>query len=81
VQKADTDMASSSKVNSSSLTPEELVHLVNVSVASKYGSNLAQLTRILAKDMHNTPNSFWYNMDNSLPKQIRWIVREVMRDV
>jgi hypothetical protein len=81
VQKADTDMASSSKVNSSSLTPEELVHLVNVSVASKYGSNLAQLTRILAKDMHSTLNSFWYNMDNDLPKQIRWIVREVMRDV
>jgi hypothetical protein len=44
VQKADTTKASSSKVNSSSLTPEELVHLVDVYVASKCGADLAQLT-------------------------------------
>jgi hypothetical protein len=41
VQKADTAKASASKVNSSSLTPDELVHLVDVSVACKYGAELA----------------------------------------
>jgi hypothetical protein len=33
VQKADTTKASSSKVNPTTLTPEELAHLVDVSVA------------------------------------------------
>jgi hypothetical protein len=37
MQKADTAKASSSKVNPLPLTPEELVHLVDVLVASKYG--------------------------------------------
>jgi hypothetical protein len=37
MQKAETVKTSSSKVNSSTLMPEELVHMVNVFVASKYG--------------------------------------------
>jgi hypothetical protein len=41
VQKADTAKASSSKVNSSSLSLEDLVHLVDIFVASKYGVDLA----------------------------------------
>jgi hypothetical protein len=43
VQKADMAKASTSKVNASSLTPEDLVHLVVVSMASKYGADLSQL--------------------------------------
>jgi hypothetical protein len=39
VQKGDTSKASASKVNSSSLTPEELVHLVDASVPSKYSAD------------------------------------------
>jgi hypothetical protein len=49
VQKADTPKASSSKVNSFFLTPEELVHLVDFFSASKYGADRAQLTRVLAR--------------------------------
>jgi hypothetical protein len=41
MQKADTVTSSSSKVNPSSLPHEDLVHLVDVSVASKYGADLA----------------------------------------
>jgi hypothetical protein len=41
VQKTDTTKATAPKVNSSSLTPEDLVHLVDVSVVSKYGADLA----------------------------------------
>jgi hypothetical protein len=41
VQKVDMAAASSSKLNASSLTPEDLVHLVGVSITSKYGADLA----------------------------------------
>jgi hypothetical protein len=41
VQKEVTAKATSSKVNSSSLTLEDLVHLVDVFVASKYGVDLS----------------------------------------
>jgi hypothetical protein len=48
VQKADTAKASASKVSSSTLPHEELAHLVDT---SKYGTYVAQLTRVLAKDV------------------------------
>jgi hypothetical protein len=35
----------------SNLTPEELVKLIDVSVASKYGANLTQFMLIIANDM------------------------------
>jgi hypothetical protein len=54
VQKVDTTKAMSSKVSTSSLSPEDLVHLVDVSVGSKYGSDLAQLTWALAEDVRST---------------------------
>jgi hypothetical protein len=78
VQKADTVKASLSMVNSSTLTPEELVHLVDVSVASKYGADLAQLTCVLAEDVRGTVDSFKRDLDNKLPRQIRSVVQDVM---
>jgi hypothetical protein len=78
VQKADTTKATSSKVNPSSLTPEDLVHLVDVSMASKYGADLAQLTRALAKNVRHTLESFRQDMDDNLPRQIKNIVKEVV---
>jgi hypothetical protein len=68
VQKADTAKASTLKVNSASLTPEELVHLVDVSVASKYGTDLAQLTRALGEDVRSTLDPYQHDLDNSLPR-------------
>jgi hypothetical protein len=40
VKKANTATTSGIKVNSSSLSPEDLVQLVDVSVMSKYGTDL-----------------------------------------
>jgi hypothetical protein len=54
VQKADTGEASASKVSAQPLPPEELAHLVDISIASKYGTDLAQLTHILAEDVRHT---------------------------
>jgi hypothetical protein len=56
------------------LTPEELVKLVDVSVASKYDANLTQFTRIIANDMHNTLESFKTDLHNTLPRQVRLVV-------
>jgi hypothetical protein len=78
VQKLDTAKASSSKVNSSSLTPEDLVHLVDVSVASKYGADMAQLTRVLAEDVRHILDSFKQDLEDGLPRQIRTVGKEVL---
>jgi hypothetical protein len=81
VQKADTAKDSSPKLNSSSLSPEDLVHLVDVSVASKYGTDLAQLTRAMGEDLCNTLDLFRHDLDNSLPRQIQLVVKEVMGNI
>jgi hypothetical protein len=51
VQKVDTAKVSMSKENTASLTLEDLVHLIDISVASKYGVYLSQLTQVLAEDV------------------------------
>jgi hypothetical protein len=59
----------------SNLTPEELVILIDVSVASKYNTNLTQFTRIIADDMRNTLESFKTDLHNTLPRQVRSVVQ------
>jgi hypothetical protein len=49
--------ASAPKVNSS-LSPEDLAQLVDVSVPSKYGADLTQFMRLVAEDMRNTLETF-----------------------
>jgi hypothetical protein len=70
VQKADMAKASTSKVYAASLTPEDLVHLIDISVASKYGVDLSQLTWVLAEDVRHTLDAFKQDWDNGLPRQI-----------
>jgi hypothetical protein len=53
IKKSVTMVASASKVNAQ-LSPEDLVHMVDVSVASKYGVDITQFTRIMVEDMRNT---------------------------
>jgi hypothetical protein len=52
----------------STLTLEGLVKLVDVSVTSKYNADLTKFTRIIAKDMHNTLESFKTDLHNTLPR-------------
>jgi hypothetical protein len=73
VKKADTAAASRTKVDSP-LSPEDLVQLVDVSVASKYGVDLTQFTHVVAEDMCNTLNSFKQDMNSRLPRQVRALV-------
>jgi hypothetical protein len=59
----------------SNLTPEELVKLVDMLVASKYDADLTQFTCIIADDMRNTLESFKTNLHNTLPRQVRSVVQ------
>jgi hypothetical protein len=61
----------------SNLTPEELVKLVDVSVASKYDGSLTQFTHIIANDMHNTLECFKTDLHNTLPRQVRSVVQQI----
>jgi hypothetical protein len=67
VKKLDTVAASSAKVNSH-LSPEELRHMVDVSVASKYGADLTQFTRVMAEDMRNTFDTLKQDLNAILPR-------------
>jgi hypothetical protein len=72
----DTVAASGTKVDSP-LSPEDLIQLVDVSVASKYGADLTQFTRVVAEDMRNTLDSFKQDMNSSLPRQVRALVQQI----
>jgi hypothetical protein len=50
-------MTSGAKVDSP-LSPKDLVHMVDVSVPSKYGVDLMQFMRVVAEDMRNTLDAF-----------------------
>jgi hypothetical protein len=79
VKKADTAAASGSKVDTS-LSAEDLVQLVNVSVASKYGAELAQFIQVITEEMRGMLDMFKQEMHNALPRQIRAIVQQVSRE-
>jgi hypothetical protein len=71
------DTVAASKVNSSSLSPEDLVQLVDVSVVSKYGTDLTQFTCMIAGDMRSTLDAFKQDMNGSLPRQVQAIVQQI----
>jgi hypothetical protein len=77
VKKADTAAASSTKVNSSSLNPEDLIQSVDVSVRSKYGTDLTQFMRVVAEDMRNMLETFKTDLNNSLPRQVRSVIQQI----
>jgi hypothetical protein len=54
------------KVNTQ-LSPEDLVHMVDVSVASKYEADLTQFTHVVAEDMLSTLDAFKNDLNSSLP--------------
>jgi hypothetical protein len=76
VKKADTTTASSAKVNSH-LSPEDLVHMVDVSVASKYRADLPQFTHVVAEDMRHTIDSFKQDLNSNLPRQVTALVQQI----
>jgi hypothetical protein len=76
IKKADTTSASGAKVNSA-LNPEDLAHMVDVSVASKYGNDLTQKTRVMAEDLHSTFDALKQDLSSSLAMQVRAVVQQI----
>jgi hypothetical protein len=76
VKKADMAATSGTKVDYP-LSPEDLVQLVNVSIASKYDTDLTQFMRKVAEGMRNTLDSFKQDMNSSLPQQVRALVQQI----
>jgi hypothetical protein len=66
VKKADTSVVTGAKVNTQ-LSPEDLIHMVDVSVASKYEADLTQFTHVVAEDMLSTLDAFKNDLNSSLP--------------
>jgi hypothetical protein len=65
IKKSDTAAASNVKVNSQ-LNPEDFVHMIDISVTSKYGADLTQFTHVIAEDMHNTLDTFKKDFNSNL---------------
>jgi hypothetical protein len=59
------------------MTPKELVKFMNIVVASKYGNNLSNFTRVITDDVRSTLESFKTDLQNTLPRQIRLVVQQV----
>jgi hypothetical protein len=69
-------VASTPKVDSS-LSPEDLAQLVDVSVASKYGTDLTHFTCVIIKNMHSTLKTFETDLNNNLLRQVRSVVQQI----
>jgi hypothetical protein len=76
VKKADTAVATDAKVNAH-LSRKDLVHMVDVLVASMYGANLTQFTHVVAEDMCSTLDFFKTDLNNNLPRQVRSVVQQI----
>jgi hypothetical protein len=59
------------------LTAEELVKLMDVAVASKYGNDLMSFTRTITEEVRSTLDTFKTNLQNTLPRQIILVVQQV----
>jgi hypothetical protein len=79
VKKADTAETAGAKVNAL-LSTVDLINMVDLSVASKYGANLTQFTRVVAEDMCTTLEAFRTDLNSSLPRPVRAIVQQISRE-
>jgi hypothetical protein len=76
IKKADTAATTDAKV-SAQLSPEDLVHMVDVSVASKYGVDLTQFIRVIVEDLRSMLDTFKTDLNISLPRLVRSIVQQI----
>jgi hypothetical protein len=59
------------------MTPEELVKFMDVAVASKYGNDLSNFTRVITDDVRSPLESFKTDLQNTMPRQIRSVLQQV----
>jgi hypothetical protein len=76
VKKLDTATTFGIKVDSP-LSPKDLIHMIDVFVASKYGADLTQFTCVVAEDMRNTLDEIKQDISSNLPRQVRALVQQI----
>ncbi|PWZ21376.1 hypothetical protein Zm00014a_024920 [Zea mays] len=66
--------STSSKKVSSSVTCEELAHMIDTAVASKYGTDVTKITHMISEGVRNSfdtfRSEFKQDMNNNMPRQI-----------
>jgi hypothetical protein len=80
IKKAILTIMTTAPMVTSNLTPEELVKLVDVLVASKYVVDLTQFTRIIVDDMRNTLKTFKTDLHDTLARQVRSVVQQIQSE-
>jgi hypothetical protein len=76
ITKAHKTSSSNTKVTSH-LSPKDLVHMVDIFVASKYGADLTQFTRVTAEDMCSTLHTFKHDLNGSMLRHVRAVVQQI----
>jgi hypothetical protein len=75
----------SSKKVSPFVTCEELAHMIDTAVASKYGTDVTEITRMISEGVRNSFDTFRsesrQDMNNNMPRQIRFIVQQVQGEL
>jgi hypothetical protein len=73
-----TAMATATPMVTPNLAPEELVKFMDVAVASKYGNDLTNFNHTITEQVHSTLDTFKTDLQNTLPRQIRSVVQQVL---
>jgi alanyl-tRNA synthetase len=77
--------STSSKKVSSSVTCQELAHMIDTAVASKYGTDVTEITHMISEGVRNSfdtfRSEFKQDMNNNMPRQIRSIVQQVQGEL
>jgi alanyl-tRNA synthetase len=78
--------STSSKKVSSSVTCEELAHMIDTAVASKYGTDVTEITHMISEGVRNSFDTFRSEFkqdmnNNNMPRQIRYIVQQVQGEL
>jgi hypothetical protein len=60
-------MATATSMVTPNLTPEELVKIMDVAVASNYGNDLTNFTRTITEEVCSTLYTFKTDLQNTLP--------------
>jgi hypothetical protein len=69
-----TTTATATSMVTPNVTLEELVKFMDVAVASKYGNNLTNFTRIVTEEVCSTLDTFKTDLQNTLPRQFRSVM-------
>jgi hypothetical protein len=72
-----TTTATATSMVTPNLSPKELVKFMDIEVASKYSSDLMNITHTITEQVRGTLDTLKTDLQNTLPRQIRLVVQLV----